>query len=277
MKVHMEEFGDVSKSTIVCFHGLGGSGRYTYSEIIPKLERDFHLLVFDSPGHGQTPAFESETDYLFSHLSSWYQTILKDVKGSFYLLGHSWGADLALHYAKDFPEKVLGVILLDGAFTFPSFQSDLTLERALSMWDQYIDETASPNWERVLEEYKGYTHRWDASKEGYVRQIYQEEEGVYRLIASKHTALAIVKAFFQEPFTEVYPLIKVPVLLVSASLPVEVEDARRKAICFIQSVADADIVHIEGAGHMLTWDEPEKISGLIGDWINSIHKKRGSL
>lgn len=97
--VNYYEYGDKNNHTIVCFHGLAGNGYYSFTEITVLLENDFHLIIFDSPGHGETSSFNNESDYLFSKLAMWYQRMIQHVVSRpFYVMGHSWGADLALHY-----------------------------------------------------------------------------------------------------------------------------------------------------------------------------------
>ncbi|MED4207489.1 alpha/beta fold hydrolase [Neobacillus mesonae] len=127
--VHCYEWGKNNKPILVCLHGLGNSGA-SFLEFAEYLEDHYHILSFDNPGHGRTSPFVNEDDYLFSNLAHWYDNIFKQVlKEPFYLLGHSWGADIALHYAKRYPEKIKGVILLDGGYTFPDFQEDMTFSK----------------------------------------------------------------------------------------------------------------------------------------------------
>lgn len=261
--------GDSRKPTIVCLHGLAGSAYYSFSELSKKLSKHFHLLLIDQPGHGKTASFRNEKDYLFSNLSSWYENLFDSILDKpFYILGHSWGADVALHYAKQYPEKIKGVILLDGGFTFPEFQEEMTFSKAYEGWNTYIDNAKYGNWEEILDEYSTYTKRWNAAIEESLTSIFTKKEK-YELIASKFTVLSIIKAFFEEPFTTTYPFIRSPLLLVHATEPKELHAAREKGISQLKKdIKDATIIKIKDTSHMVQWDKPDEVSSEIIKWVN---------
>lgn len=94
---------DKCNPTIVCIHGLSGNGFYSFGELVPFLKENFHLIIFDMPGHGKTNVFPEKEDYLFSNLACWLQEAINLIlRKPFYIMGHSWGAV--------------------GAFTFPQNQ-----------------------------------------------------------------------------------------------------------------------------------------------------------
>ncbi|WKA58445.1 alpha/beta hydrolase [Planococcus shenhongbingii] len=269
-EVNCWQYGDKSNPVLVCFHGLAGSGLYSFSGLIPLLEKQFYLIVLDSPGHGKTGPFEKEEAYFFSNLAVWFDRVLQQLSDKpFFVMGHSWGADAALHFARHYPKKVLGIILLDGGFTFPQNQPEMTFDYTLSGWNNYMDHSSFRTWAEVSEEYKHYTKKWNAVKENGVKTIFhQNEKGEFELLASKFTVLSIIKAFFQEPFTEVYPLISMPLLLVYGDSPQELKAARTLGISQLKAaVKDLTVQKIEGAGHMLQWDEPAEVAAAVSKWL----------
>lgn len=267
--VHYYEWGKHNKSTIVCLHGLGNSGA-VYFELAEYLEDKYHILSFDNPGHGGTSPFVHEDDYLFSNLAQWYDRVFQQVlKEPFYILGHSWGADIALHYTKKFPNKVNGVILLDGGYTFPDFQEDMTFAKVYDGWNHYMDySSVFDNWEDVLREYQQYTNRWNKKIEQMVATLFFKNEK-YKLISSKFTVLSIFKAFFKESFTTAYPYIKSPLILIHATLPKDLTNARIAGITKLkQNINDVTIVSMEDTGHMVHWDNPKEVAKEIHNWVN---------
>jgi pimeloyl-ACP methyl ester carboxylesterase len=262
------ESGDKCCPTIVLLHGLAGSAVYTFHEMTEHLEKEFHLLVIDQPGHGKSMAFFTEEDYLFENLAAWYGKILdKLLDRPYYIAGHSWGADVALHYTRDFGGKVKGLILLDGAITFPHYQEEMTYEVTYNGWKEYIRAAAYETWEQALDEFRSYTTNWGLQKEAALKTI-MKQNGSYHLIASEFTILSIIKAFFAEPFYKVYPEIHSPVLLLLAEKPEELEAARKRGINQMRKdIDEVTIITLEGTGHMLQWDEPVKVSRMIREWI----------
>lgn len=267
--INYYEVGDRRNSLIVCLHGLAGNALYAFDQLSTLLEKDFHLILVDLPGHGLTSPLSMENDYLFSSLAQWLQNLIRQINDKpFYILGHSWGADIALHYSKFFPKSILGVILLDGGYTFPDNQPEMTFEVALSGWNSYMDQSTLVEWETVLKEYKEYTSKWDDRKEKYVRTLFYEDNNLFTLVPSKLTILSIIKAFFTEPFTSAYPSVQVPLLLLHATMPRTLDKAR--ALGFKQleeSISELTIIAMDNAGHMIQWDQPEQTALEITKWV----------
>ncbi|WP_391121072.1 alpha/beta fold hydrolase [Psychrobacillus sp. L3] len=120
----------------------------------------------------------------------------------------------------------------------------------------------------IVQEYKTYTNRWDLNKERYVSSIFKKKDDRFDLVVSKFTVLSIIRAFFVEPFSETYPFIRVPVLLIHPSKPENLDEARVIGISQLKDkMDDVTVVVMEGAGHMLQLDEPERTANEIKKWI----------
>lgn len=270
-KINYSEYGDKNKPTIICLHGLAGNGFYSFDELADFLKDHFHLIVMDLPGHGKSSGFPNEEQYLFSNLANWLDDFLKTVsRKSFFIMGHSFGADVALHYTRHFPGHVRGLILLDGGFTFPQNQPEMSFDYAYSGWADYMDKSVFQSKTAVFLEYRNYTQKWDSRKEQSTRSLYQKrKDDQYELIASKFTVLSIIKAFFEEPFLESYPFIKVPTLLIHADLPKKLNASRTKGIQQLTAaIDDVTVSSFSNASHMLQWDCPNQTAAVIAKWIH---------
>lgn len=269
--VNYQAFGNPKNPTIICLHGLAGNGLYSFGELVSLLQEDFHLILLDNPGHGKTASFPNEEDYWFSNLAMWVDRATeKIVEGPFYIMGHSWGADIALHYTRHFPDKILGLILLDGAFTFPQNQPEMNFDYAYSGWNDYMARSLFSNEEEIYKEYRSYTKKWDSRKEHYSASLFQKRpDGKFELATSKFSVLAIIKAFFKEPFQEAYPFIHVPTLLIHAEHPECLDEARTRGILQLrESIEDLSVHRMEDTSHMLQWEEPEASAKIINQWIH---------
>ncbi|MCM3671621.1 alpha/beta hydrolase [Mesobacillus maritimus] len=263
------ETGSPSAPTMVCLHGLAGSALYSFSELLNNLSDSFHLIAIDQPGHGKSTPFREEKDYLFSNLVHWYEKVLANIiTEPFYLLGHSWGADVALHYAKQFPTQLKGIILLDGGFTFPEFQEDMSFSNVYNGWNQYMEDAKYDDWEQIVTEFNHYTNNPKFKYQ--LSSIFIKKEK-YELIASKFTVLSIINAFFTEAFSETYPFIKNPLLLIHATEPEELEHARTLGISQLRkNIENVSVISFPNTGHMIQWDLPEKIADTIINWVNKM-------
>ena len=268
--VNYSEYGDKRNPTIVCLHGLAGNGFYSFGELVPYLDKNFHLIVLDSPGHGKTSPFQNEDDYLFSNLAAWIHRAVEEIViGPFYILGHFWGADVALHFTRFYPEKVLGLILLDGGFTFPQNQPEMTFDFAYFGWNNYMEQSVFADERKIFQEYQTYTNQWNSLKEQHAISLFKKrEDRKFELVASKFTVLSIIKSFFKEPFAEAYPFIKVPTLLVYGAYPKDMDAGRARGILQLQeNIEDVTITALADSSHMLQWDEPEQTALIITNWI----------
>lgn len=270
-KFHYLEWGKKNHTTIICLHGLGNSAS-SFAEMAQLLLRDYRILSFDNPGHGKTFPFENEDDYLFSNLAKWYNNVFQQVvEKPFYILGHSLGADIALHYAKQYPDQIKGVILLDGGYTFPDFQDDMTLSKVYDGWEHYMNHSSVfDTWINVKQEYQQYTQRWNKKIENIVSTFFNKQDK-YELILSKFTVMSIMRAYFEESFTITYPYIKSPLILFHATLPEELTNSRNRGITLLkQNVKDVTVVSMNNTNHMVHWDDPVEVAGKILNWLDEL-------
>ncbi|UTR07114.1 hypothetical protein MM326_03510 [Alkalihalobacillus sp. LMS6] len=64
--VHYYEWGTNKKASMVCLHGLANTGA-VFSELADFLKDEYHLISFDSAGHGKTSSFKKE-QIIFSQI-----------------------------------------------------------------------------------------------------------------------------------------------------------------------------------------------------------------
>ena len=98
---------------------LHGGPDFDISYLLPELDRlsdTFHLIYYDQRGRGRSADYVKPEDVsLESEMAD-----LDEVREHFHLervvlLGHSWGAVLALEYALRHPERVSRLVLMDPA------------------------------------------------------------------------------------------------------------------------------------------------------------------
>lgn len=265
------ELGDNSLPTLVCLHGMTGNSN-SFLELRKYLVEDFHIILLDLPGHGETNPLKLESDYQFTSLANRiYQVIHTLVNNNFYILGHSWGADLELHIAKKFPDKIEGLVLIDGGYVFPEMTEGLTKEKALSDWSEYIESSKYSSWGEIVNTYKDYTTKpWNKKLDSIISSNFIKSYDHYVLRADRYSLLAIIKAFYLEPCSTTYKNIECPVLLFHSTLP-NYDISRQKGIEKIKNdLKMVKVIGIENTKHNVHWDYPEKVATEILNWKNVI-------
>lgn len=100
------------KEWILLIHGAGGSIR-TWKKQTEALSKDFHLLIVDLPGHGNS---KGRTDHLSSYtfdiVSNLVWEVVEHLKlPSIHLMGVSLGAIIAMHMEKQRPDHTSSLVL----------------------------------------------------------------------------------------------------------------------------------------------------------------------
>lgn len=106
-----------SRQTILCVHGLGDSS-LSFLEIFQEYNlQNCNVIVPDLMGHGCSSKAQDEQYSFSSHLQCLYKLIDELGVSEFILVGHSMGGDIATHFAVDHPERVMGLINIEGNLT----------------------------------------------------------------------------------------------------------------------------------------------------------------
>jgi pimeloyl-ACP methyl ester carboxylesterase len=112
-RLHLRDWGGPdSAPPIVLVHGLASNARI-WDLLAPLLAPNFRLAAIDQRGHGLSSKPEGGYDLV---------TIAADLAGAIAALGwqrplvvgHSWGANVALQLAAGHPNVPSGIVLLDG-------------------------------------------------------------------------------------------------------------------------------------------------------------------
>ncbi len=104
---------------VVLVHGASGNMRDFANSILDEIASGHRVIAFDRPGHGWSERPDLEDAHDPAVQARLINAALKKLGvGRHVLLGHSWGGAVAMAYALQFPDDLLGVIPLSGA-TYP--------------------------------------------------------------------------------------------------------------------------------------------------------------
>lgn len=262
------------KGDLIWFlHGLGDT-HYTWDEIFNDLKSDFRLLSMDLPGHGSSLEYFNEQSEYMDDAVSCLKKITEQVSNdlSFFIVGHSLGAEIALQFAATFPDLVKGVVLLDGGYIQnEDIAADLITD--LKQVQEFYKSYQFSSWESYLENEKDYYQRWsDYVQKAAVVKMKEDED---KQIISKTTLAtheAAIKSLHKYPSKGIYPEVECPILLLRSSLP-EASNAMKEVAAkrLIRAASEATDQIIPKAGHNLHIDAPHEVANRIRKWIE-VHK-----
>lgn len=97
------------RETVLFIHGAGG-GQYTWSYQKGYFERQFHPIVIELPGHGES---EGEGEQDIARYAEYVHSFIKALGlPKVFLIGHSMGGAITQTVALAHPEVIKGIVLV---------------------------------------------------------------------------------------------------------------------------------------------------------------------
>jgi len=159
--------------TVVLLHALG-SGRMVWMPTARKLLAGHHVVMVDLPGHGDSPLPDPFS--LASCAAALDQVLAKLPPDSTVLVAHGFGGLISLEEVKAHPDRVRGLIVIDGATKSMMKIPDQQQEYFLQMLDT--------NYENML-------------KMMMIRQGRDSTQGLELLATAQQVPPATVKAYIK--------------------------------------------------------------------------------
>ena len=100
--------------SLLLIHGLASTS-HIWDLVAPRLAPKFRVVAFDQRGHGLSG--KPSSGYGFDRICADAAAVIRSKRTSRpVVVGHSWGANVALELAVRRPRLVAGLVLLDGGF-----------------------------------------------------------------------------------------------------------------------------------------------------------------
>lgn len=147
--------GDPNKPKLLALHGWLDNAA-SFINVAPILAEHFVVKAIDFAGHGHSSHRPHGVRYhLIDNVDDVAHVV--DALGweQFYVLGHSMGGGVATYYAGSFPERLLGLVLIEGLGSFTSLESEAPqiLRKAVNELSAKLDPKAPlyPNMAAAVE------------------------------------------------------------------------------------------------------------------------------
>lgn len=127
---------------IVMIHGLTGNLAVWHFGAIPSLRNDYRITTYDLRGHGRSDM--PPTGYTTREMAEDLRVVMDALAiERTHLVGHSLGADIALHFAYLYPERVDRIVAIEAGL------AALVHMRKSTAWPGWAE------WAKGLEKYGG--------------------------------------------------------------------------------------------------------------------------
>jgi len=250
----------------VCLHASGSSSRQ-WRKLVATLEGRIRTIAPDLVGYGNGDQYRSGTRFRFDQE---IRNVLRQIKaetgkdnGPLHLVGHSYGAAIALQFALTYPERV----------------ASLTLYEPAQFLLLFADGLKSPEGREILavrkfmhENVKSPIGRWSAARkfidywsgEGSWNKIpFRRRRGLVSLmpkIAAEFEAILSANVSAAD-----FAGLNMPVRLILGS---ETQATTRKVTEVLNDVlANVELITIDGAEHMAPATQADKINPLFAGHV----------
>jgi pimeloyl-ACP methyl ester carboxylesterase len=258
---------------VMALHGLASSAHW-YDLVAPYLRDQFRIVAPDQRGHGKTTQASSGYDWgtlagditrLMDHLGI--------AKAS--VFGHSWGGHVASNLAVRHPDRVQGVVLIDGGFQDGRMRAGATWE---SFRDRVRPRDVSGNKEQFLDRLRvQLADCWSNQLEGIVlSMVYEDDEGQIQDILRPENHAQVTRQMWDEPASKVLPQIRRPTLIVPAEprperANTEFAIMRREQVEMASRVIpSAQVRWISDTSHDIGYHQPRELASVITEFLDSL-------
>ncbi|HWP60803.1 MAG TPA: alpha/beta hydrolase [Candidatus Acidoferrales bacterium] len=261
LNLHYLDWGErTNERVLVCLHGTSGSARH-FDRLANILAPSYRVIALDQRGHGESdkPPRGYDAVTLAGDLAGFADQI---GIGRFALLGASLGSRVATVYTGGHPERVARLILVDVSFEMPEeaqqrmIHGHLTRRRTFTSFEDALSYSQS----------MPQRSRWtpEMHREEIEHAIVKRPDGLWEWRYSLEAALQSLQQARQDLWNYVAK-IQCPTLLIRGqeSDVLTVSTAEK----FLRLVKNCRSVEIEGAGHGVPRDNPERFNQVVCEFL----------
>jgi pimeloyl-ACP methyl ester carboxylesterase len=205
------------------------------------------VIVLDLPGHGESD--KPQTAYTMDYFANAIDAVLRDAKvEKAVVAGHSMGTPVARQFYRKYPQKTLGIIIIDGG---------LRPFGTKEMREQWVAMFKAPN-------YKEAGAQMFAQMSGTLSAADKERVGASFNGTPQHVLVSAMEGMNDEALYGPDKM-NVPVFAIMAKSPFWAPDTE----AFFRSIApDFEIVWFEGLSHFLFMEKPKEFNDAVIAFLN---------
>jgi pimeloyl-ACP methyl ester carboxylesterase len=262
VRLHYVERG--TGQPLVLLHGNGSMIQdFESSGLLERAAKSYRVIVFDRPGYGHS-ARPRNVLWSPDKQADLIEKALRQIGAApAIVLGHSWGASVAVALGLEFPACVKALVLASGYY-YPTVRSDVVAMSgpAIPLLGDVLRYTLAPIASRVL---------WPLllRKIFGPREIPQEfAEGFPKGMAVRPSQLraSAAESALMIPdavhFQDTYVDLKMPVVIIAGELD-RLVDTERQSARLHDEIAQSTFRSVTGAGHMVHQTDTDAVMAAI--------------
>lgn len=257
-KSHFAEYGTnrihyviegKGRHAVVLIHCWAGNLGF-WREQVPALADKARLILIDLPGHGQSD--KPHVAYTMDYFAGAALAVMRDARvDKATLIGHSMGVPIICRVYTQAPERVAGLVAVDGTLRRP----EITAEQA----EQFIARFRGPDFEGSTRQFIGAMFPvpgTEALRDRVVSEMLQTPQ--YVMVSAVEGMFAADQPDWNIGHADV------PVLVINAPNPLWTDEYKE----YVRSLSSrTDYRALDGVGHWLMLEKPAEFNAILTDML----------
>jgi len=254
-KSHLIVTGKENELPIILLPGLFADATMWYPNV-KELSQHFKVYTLDMPNYGGKSKPSGKAVVSMNDYKTWFSQVLKHYQiEEASVAGLSYGSWLALALAREMPDTITSLTLLDPSETFMPMNSSMA-------WKGFKYFMFFPNRKKYEKFFNwmggGYTnphlnvwfeHMLDVIEYGSVGMFDVPQHKIYK--------------------PEELEMIKMPVLIMAGGKPIIYDNPCDFKANAIKAIPHAEVVILPDAGHALNMEKPAKVNTKMIEFLNN--------
>jgi len=239
-RIHYKSYGK-GKDALVLIHGWGSNLTF-WRDQIPEFAKRNRVIALDLPGHGESD--KPQIAYSMDLFANAIDAVLRDAKVErAVVVGHSMGTPVARQFYRKYPQKTLGIVIVDGG---------LRPFGTKEMREQFMATFRGPNYkEAVAQMFAQMMATLPAADQERIRTSFAN--------TPQHVLVSAMESMSQDSLYGPDKM-NVPVLAILAKSPFWQPDTEE----FLRSLApDLELHWFEGVGHFVMMEKPKEFNETV--------------
>lgn len=252
LSIHTHLYKGGARRALAIHCTLGHSG--AWRGLAAALKNDLSILAFDLPSHGKSEAWD-RTGNVHDVATDIARGLMDDEPMD--LIGHSFGATVALRIAVETPERVRSLTMIEPVYFAAALQDEPDLREAYVAQNKALDAAFAGGDEReaarVFNRDWGDGTPWDDLPE----RMRETMTKLVHYVPASSAFLHHDSAGLLEPGR--FAKAAMPALLIEGDQSPPM--SAKVAASLEKRLPDVERVVIEGTGHMVPITHPDKVAG----------------
>ncbi|MFB6341939.1 alpha/beta fold hydrolase [Saccharicrinis sp. FJH62] len=252
---HVIISGENNKQTLVILPGLFGDASMWFPNV-GKLSEHYKVYTLDMINYGGKSQPEGKAITEFNDYKIWFNQILNHFKlESVAVMGVSYSSWLSLSLAREMPDAITSVIMLDPSETFMPMNGGIA-------WKGFKSFMFFPNRKK----YAGFLSWLGGGYSNEQMDIWTEHMlDVIEYGTTKMFDVPQHRIYAPEELT----MIEMPVLIMAGGKPILYDDPEVFKSNAQNALPHAEIIIVPGAGHGLNMEKPEYVNNRIIEFLGT--------